>query len=137
MTKKVRIDFVIREVPDDDAPEGEPRGISFGDEVPKDHIHEFINRCRDAANTLFNGKRPGEASEITEEMLKAEIARLRAQAAAQRSSMGGGVAALPPKPSLPAPHRSLDEAFDSLMNGDDVDPGGWRKLRALSRKAGY
>lgn len=81
MGKRVRIDFVIREECDDPA---QARGISFGEDVPVEDIHDFIDRCRDAAKILFNGKRPppelpAKTAAETMRELDAEYKRIKAE----------------------------------------------------------
>lgn len=55
--KRVRVDFVVREIDIDGGPE-QARGVSFGEDIDVDELYEFFNRCRDGANLIFSGKRP-------------------------------------------------------------------------------
>jgi hypothetical protein len=80
MGKRLRIDFVIREVDD---PNG--HGISFGDEVNAEDLCDFFDRCRDAARTLYNAR----ASKKEWQKLEDEVNQLRTKAqASNRPQMG-------------------------------------------------
>ena len=73
---KFRIDFVIREVNDDESSEGS-RGISFGEEVPAEEIGEFIDRCKDASNVLFNPSKKKLAPTMSDREREKMIAELK------------------------------------------------------------
>jgi hypothetical protein len=87
MGKRVRIDFVVRELDAEGGAE-QAKGVSFGDEVDAADIADFFDRARDGTDIIFNGKRKkrsNAAREVADEFAKlvSEQAKLVCQAKAQ------------------------------------------------------
>lgn len=127
---KLRIDFRIQEVTEDE----NPRGISFGDVVEVSGMLDFFDRCRDAAKTLFIGNKPKD----TETSLREELEKIKQQRALEHAleTRKGGVASLKSQQWAKTNERQWDGSDDGSRGGDGPADPEWI-ARQAAKTIGY
>jgi hypothetical protein len=121
--KRFRIDFTVREL---DCPPEEARGVSLGEDVSVDKIHEFFTRCRDAVVTLFVPKRQvARPNEFTPQEIEEERKKRQLEELWDAMKYGGvpGPAASNPRKAIEEEQKKYRWMRDAIDNGNPIDTG--------------